>query len=320
MRAVIQGVGSYLPQKILTNDDLAAMVDTSDAWIRERTGMVKRHIAAEGETTADFSAEAIRTALAHAGMDAGTLDGIIVGTSTPATTMPSVAATVQGMLGIKRAIAFDVVAACTGFVTALATAEGMLRMKLARRIAVVGAECMSRIVDWSDRNTCVLFGDGAGAVILEVVENTDDKRGILATALDADGALVPILKTDGGVSSTKTGGYLFMQGQEVFRHGVEKMAAITEHAVEKAGLTLSDIDWLVAHQANGRMIKSIGTRLKLSSEKCIVTVDQHANTSAASIPLALSVAVMDGRIRKGNIVAMPALGAGLTWGCCVVRW
>ena len=321
MRAVIRGVGSYLPQKILTNDDLAARVDTSDAWIRERTGMVKRHIVAEGETTVELAANAARAALASARMDAATIDAVIVGTSTPATTMPSVAATVQGMIGISGGAALDIVAACTGFITALATTEGLMKSGVINRAIVVGAESMSRIVDWSDRNTCVLFGDGAGAVILEAMDDTQAQgRGILSTVLHSDGGLMPILKTSGGVSSSQTGGFLSMQGQEVFRHGVEKMAAVTEQAIHKAGLKLSDIDWLVAHQANGRMIKSIGSRLKLPAEKCVITVDQHANTSAASIPLALDVAINDGRIRKGNIVAMPALGAGLTWGCCVVKW
>ncbi len=321
IHAVVRGVGSYLPKKILTNADLARMVDTSDEWIRERTGITKRHIAGEGETTSQLATFAARAALINANMDASQIDGIVVGTSTPDTTMPSVAATVQGALNIHKGAALDVVAACSGFVTAMATAHGLILSGVCSRVLVIGAECMSRIIDWNDRSTCILFGDGAGALILEAVpEEKAEGRGILATVLDADGEFLPLLKTDGGVSSSKTSGVLSMEGQEIFRHGVEKMAAVTEEAIKKSGLAIADIDWLVAHQANGRMIRSIGLRLKIPAEKCIVTVDQHANTSAASIPLALDVAVKDGRIRKGNIVSMPALGAGLTWGCCVVSW
>lgn len=321
MRAVVRGVGSYLPQQILTNADLERMVETSDTWVRERTGIVERHVAAANETTSHMAAEAAKAALAQAKLKALDIDGIVVGTSTPDTTMPPVAAAVQGLLGIHKGAAVDVVAACTGFVAALATAQGWILSGIASRVLVIGAESMSRIVDWKDRNTCVLFGDGAGALVLEAVpEAKAEGRGILSTVLDADGELLPLLKTDGGVASTKTAGVLHMAGQEVFRHGVEKMAAVTEQAMQKAGMGVKDIDWLVAHQANGRMIRAIGLRLKLPTEKCVVTVDRHANTSAASIPLALDVAVKDGRIHKGNIVSMPALGAGLTWGCCVVKW
>lgn len=318
MRSVIIATGSYLPQKILTNDDLAAMVDTSDAWIRDRTGITRRHIAAESEYTSHLATRAALAALASAGIDASAIDGIVIGTSTPDSTMPSVAAKVQAALGIARGAAVDVVAACTGFVAALSVAHGWIQTGQCTRVLVIGAETMSRIVNWADRNTCVLFGDGAGAVILETQEHS--ARGIHAITLEAQGEFAGLLGTDGGVSSTKTAGALFMEGQEVFRHGVEKMAAITRSTLEKSGHTLADIQWLVPHQANARMIKSIGRSLKLPDEKCVVTVDIHANTSAATIPLALDVAVRDGRIKPGDLVAMPALGAGLSWGCCVVSW
>ncbi|MFM9890223.1 MAG: beta-ketoacyl-ACP synthase III [Rickettsiales bacterium] len=318
MRSVIIGTGSYLPEKILTNDALATMVDTSDAWIRERTGITRRHIAAEGEFTSHLATHAARAALVSAGIDASAIDGIVVGTSTPDSTMPSVAAKVQAALEISRGAAIDVAAACTGFVAAMSVAHGWIQTGQCTRVLVIGAETMSRIVNWADRNTCVLFGDGAGAVILEAQENT--ARGIHAITLEAQGEFAGLLGTNGGVSSTKTAGELFMEGQEVFRHGVEKMAAITLSTLEKSGHALGDVKWLVPHQANARMIKSIGRSLKLPEEKCVVTVDIHANTSAATIPLALDVAVRDGRIRAGDLVAMPALGAGLTWGCCVVSW
>lgn len=318
MSSIITATGSYLPQKILTNDDLAQMVETNDAWIRERTGITQRHIAAEGELTSHLATEAARRALASAGYTAEQIDGIVVATSTPDCTMPSVATKVQAALGVPHGPMLDVAAACTGFVYALSVAHGWLATGLASRVLVIGAETMSRIIDWHDRNTCILFGDGAGAVILET--STDSTRGIRALALEARGEFGPLLGTDGGVASTQTAGHLHMEGQEVFRHGVEKMAAITRSTVEKAGLTLADIDWLVPHQANARMMTMIAKNLKLSAEKCVVTVPLHANTSAASIPLALDVAQRDGRLKKGNILALPALGAGLTWGCCVLYW
>lgn len=317
-RAVIIATGSYLPEKILTNDDLARMVDTNDAWIRERTGITKRHVVAAGEATSHLATRAAQAALRNAGLTAADIDGIVVGTSTPDTTMPSVATKVQAALGMDRGAALDVGAACTGFVAALSVAQGWIATGVARRVLVIGAETMSRIIDWTDRGTCILFGDGAGAVIIEA--STEATRGILATQLDAQGAYGELLGTNGGISTTQTAGTLFMQGQEVFRHGVEKMAEATLKTLNKAGLTLADVDWLVPHQANARMIKMIGRNLRIPTEKCIMTVDIHANTSAASIPLALDVAVADGRIKKGNIVVMPALGAGLTWGCCVVCW
>ncbi|PZP84986.1 MAG: 3-oxoacyl-ACP synthase [Azospirillum brasilense] len=317
--SIIRATGSYLPQKRLTNADLATMVDTNDEWIRERTGITVRHIAADDQSTSHLALEAAKAALANAGLSAADIDGIVVGTSTPDSTMPSVATKVQAGLGVPRGAAVDVAAACTGFVAALATAHGWIMTGVASRVIVIGAECMSRIIDWQDRTTCILFGDGAGAVILEAHDGADG-RGIKAISLEAAGEFGPLLGTDGGTASTKTAGHLFMQGQEVFRHGVEKMVAITHSTLAKAGLSIADVDLVVAHQANARMITKIGRTLKLPEEKCMVTVDRHANTSAASIPLALDVAAREGKLRPGAIVAMPALGAGLTWGCCVTSW
>jgi len=317
--SIIRATGSYLPEKRLTNADLATMVDTNDEWIRERTGITVRHIAADDQATSHLALEAAKAALANAGLTAADIDGIVVGTSTPDSTMPSVATKVQAGLGISRGAAVDVAAACTGFVAALATAHGWIMTGVATRVIVIGAECMSRIIDWQDRTTCILFGDGAGAVILEAHDGADG-RGIKAISLEAAGEFGPLLGTDGGTASTKTAGHLFMQGQEVFRHGVEKMVAITHSTLAKAGMSIADVDLVVAHQANARMITKIGRTLKLPEEKCMVTVDRHANTSAASIPLALDVAVREGKLRPGAIVAMPALGAGLTWGCCVTSW
>lgn len=318
LSSIITATGSYLPAKQLTNDDLSKLVETSDEWIRTRTGITVRHIAAEGECTSHLAIAAAKAALKNGGYDAGDIDGIVVGTSTPDATMPSVASKVQAGLGITRGAAVDVAAACTGFVAALSVAHGWIQTGVAARVVVIGAETMSRIIDWNDRNTCVLFGDGAGAVILEASD--DAARGIKAIALEAQGDLGPLLETNGGTSSTKTAGTLSMEGQEVFRHGVEKMAQITTQVVAKAGLTLADVDLVVAHQANARMLSMIARNLKLAPGKAMVTVDRHANTSAASIPLALDVAVREGKLKRGDLVAMPALGAGLTWGCCVARW
>lgn len=318
MNSIISATGSYLPANILTNDDLSKRVDTNDEWIRERTGITQRHIAAEGEMTSDMAAEAARRALAQVGYTADTIDGIVVATSTPDSTMPSVATKVQAALGITRGAAVDVAAACTGFVYALSVAHGWIQTGIATRVLVLGAETMSRIIDWSDRGTCILFGDGAGAVILEKSDET--ARGIRAMQLEAQGEFGSLLGTNGGIATTQTAGHLFMEGQEVFRHGVEKMAAITRSTLEKASLTLEQVNWLVPHQANARMIRMIGRTLRVPEAKCLTTVTDHANTSAASIPLALDVANRDGRLKKGDIIAMPALGAGLTWGCAVVCW
>lgn len=316
-RSVIIATGSYLPEKRLSNDDLAAMVDTNDAWIRERSGITQRFIAADHQATSHLAIYAAQAALAQANLTGAAIDGVVVATSTPDTTMPSVAVRVQAAVGARGA-AVDVAAACTGFIYALSVAHGWLATGQATRVLVIGAETMSRILDWTDRTTCILFGDGAGAVILEVQNGTE--RGIQALSLEANGEFAPLLGTNGGVSSTQTAGCMFMQGQEVFRHGVEKMSAVTLETVKKVGLTLEQVDWLVPHQANARMIRSISKQLKISEEKAVVTVDIHANTSAATIPLALDVASRDGRLQKGQIVAMPALGAGLTWGCCVISW
>lgn len=318
VQSVITATGSYLPEKILTNDDLSTMVETNDTWIRERTGITKRHIVAEGEFTSHLASHAAQRALAMAGYDAEKIDGVIVATSTPDSTMPSVAAKVQAALGITHGPALDVAAACTGFVYALSVAHGWIQTGIASRILVIGAESMSKIIDWSDRGTCILFGDGAGAVILEASD--DATRGIRAIALEANGEFGPLLGTSGGVAGTQTAGHLFMEGQEVFRHGVEKMTAITLSTAAKAGIAMADVDWVIPHQANARMITMIARSLKVSASKCVVTVPHHANTSAASIPLALDEANRDGRLKKGNIIAMPALGAGLTWGCCVLSW
>ena len=318
-RAVIIATGSYLPEKILTNDDLSRMVETSDEWIRERTGIRARHIVAEGEATSHLAIRAAQATLTNGGLTAADIDGIIVATATPDSTMPSVAARVQAGLGISRGGAVDVAAACTGFIYALSVANGWLATGIASRVLVIGAETMSRIVDWKDRNTCVLFGDGAGAVVLEAQAN-ESKRGIVAMSLEARGEFAPLLGTTGGVSSTQTAGYMFMQGQEVFRHGVDKMAEITLSTLAKAGLSIADIDWLIPHQANARMIRMIGKKLGVPEEKCVITVESQANTSAATIPLALDAAQKGGKLKKGDLVALPALGAGLTWGCCVIYW
>lgn len=318
MNSIITATGSYLPKKIMTNDDVSKLVDTNDAWIRERTGITQRHIVAEGELTSHMATEAARRAIAAAGYNVDSIDGIVLATSTPDATMPSTAAKVQAALGMKRGAVVDVAAACTGFIYALSVAHGWIQTGLASRVLVIGAESMSRIIDWTDRGTCILFGDGAGAVILE--KSDEANRGIRAIALDANGEFGPLLGTNGGVSSTQTAGHLFMEGQEVFRHGVEKMAGITQSTLAKAGLAIADVDWLIPHQANARMIRMIGRTLRIPDSRCVVTVDRHANTSAATIPLALDEANRDGRLKKGNILALPALGAGLTWGCAVVCW
>lgn len=318
MRSVITATGSYLPEKIMTNHDLSRMVDTNDEWIRERTGITQRHIAADEQYTSHLAAEAARRALTSSGYSAADIDGIVVATATPDSTMPSVAVKVQTALGITGGAAVDVAAACTGFIYALSVAHGWIQTGIAKRVIVIGAETMSRIIDWTDRGTCILFGDGAGAVILEASD--DESRGIRAISLEAAGEHAPLLGTNGGISSTQTSGKLFMEGQEVFRHGVEKMSAITLSTLAKANLTIGQVDWVVPHQANARMIKMIGRTLRLPEAKCITTVMHHANTSAASIPLALDEANRDGRLKKGNIIAMPALGAGLTWGCAVLSW
>ena len=318
LRSRILGSGSYLPERIVTNDELAQRVDTSDEWIRERTGIRERRVAAEGELTSDLAREAALKALEMAGIAGSDLDLIVLGTTTPDRTFPATAVRVQAMLGAHKAFAFDVQAVCSGFIYALATADSFIRSGQVRTALVIGAETMSRILDWNDRGTCVLFGDGAGAVVLKAEE--DGTAGILSTHLHADGRLEELLYVDGGPSSTQTTGLLRMAGQEVFRHAVVNLAEVVKEALAANGLESGDIDWLVPHQANRRILDSTARKLKFSPEKVVITVERHANTSAASIPLALDEAVRDGRIRRGQLVLMEAMGGGFTWGSALVRW
>jgi 3-oxoacyl-[acyl-carrier-protein] synthase-3 len=322
IRSVVQGCGSYLPQRIVTNDELAKKMDTSDEWIRQRTGIRQRHIAADGEFTSHLALKASERALAHAGAKASDLDLIILATATPDETFPATATRVQQGLGMTRGAAFDVQAVCAGFVYGLAVADSMIKSGIASTALVIGAETFSRILDWSDRGTCVLFGDGAGAVVIkgEQGRGTSADRGVLANALHSDGRQHDILYVDGGPSSTKTTGYLRMHGKEVFKHAVINMAAVVGEVLKKADLAPKDIDWLVPHQANKRIIDSTGRKLGLSADRVVVTVDKHANTSAASIPLALDVAVSDGRIKKGDLLLLEGIGGGLAWGASLVRW
>lgn len=322
IQAVITGCGGYVPERILTNADLESMVETNDAWIRERTGIRQRHIAAEGQYTSDLAIEAARAALKDANVAPETVDVVILATSTPDETLPGASVKVQSALGCGHAAAFDMQAACSGFIYALSVANGLIRCGQAKRILVIGAETMSRVVDWKDRSTCILFGDGAGAVVLEAAEQSagETPRGILACHIAADGGQHRILHTTGGVSSTQSAGYLTMEGQEVFRHAVVKMVESARAALELAGLGAEAVDWLIPHQANARILSYCAKKLELPEEKLVMTVDRHANTSSASIPLALAAAKAEGKIKSGNIVAMPALGAGLTWGTCIIRW
>ncbi len=316
----IAGCGGYLPERVVTNDELAARLDTSDAWIRQRTGIAERRIAATGELTSDLACHAARRALERAGMSGSDLDLIVLATATPDETFPSTAIKVQARLGMKRGAAFDVQAVCSGFIFALAVADNALRLGQARTALVIGAETFSRILDWTDRSTCVLFGDGAGAVVLNAAPGGPSSRGVLSTHLHSDGRLHDILYVDGGPSSTGTAGFLRMEGREVFRQAVQHLSEVVDEALRANGLSPSDIDWLVPHQANTRIIDAVGRKLGLSADRTILTIERHANTSAASIPLALDEAVADGRIRPGNLVLMEALGGGLTWGASVVRW
>ncbi|WP_428393336.1 beta-ketoacyl-ACP synthase III [Lichenicoccus sp.] len=312
------GVGGYLPERIVSNDALAGLVDTSDAWIRERTGITQRHLAAPHETAAFMGTEAARRALHAAGIEAADVDAVILATSTPDQAFPATALRVQAALGARRGFGFDVSAACSGFIFALATAEAFMRCGRARTVLVIGSEVFSRILDWSDRGTCVLFGDGAGAVVLRAGE-AGSGRGILSSHLHGDGTSGDLLYVDGAVGLRDASGYLRMNGREVFRHAVAKLSASVDEALAANGLGHADIDWLVPHQANKRIIDAIGRKLDLPAERVVVTVDRHANTSAASIPLALAEAVGDGRIRRGDLVLMEALGGGLTWGSALVR-
>jgi len=322
IRSVVRGIGSYLPEKVLTNEDLAAMVDTSDAWIVQRTGIRERHIAAEGEVTSDLATAAARRALDNAGVDAADIDLIVLATSTPDNTFPASAVTVQKNLGIHAGAAFDLQAVCTGFVFALSTADAMLKSGHGKRALVVGAETFSRILDWTDRTTCVLFGDGAGALVLEAAEGrgTIADRGLLTSHLRSDGAHKEKLYVDGGPSATGTVGHVRMEGREVFKHAVGMISDVINAAFAATGTTADDIDWFVPHQANQRIIDASARKLGIADRKVVSTVALHGNTSAASIPLALDVAVKDGRIRPGHLVMLEAMGGGFTWGSALVRW
>jgi 3-oxoacyl-[acyl-carrier-protein] synthase-3 len=322
LRSVVAGCGSYLPERIVTNEELARKVDTSHDWIVQRTGIHSRHIAADGEMTSDLAVAAAQDALQHAGISADDLDMIVLATATPDETFPSTATSVQASLGMTRGAAFDVQAVCSGFVYATNVADNFIRLGQANNVLVIGAETFSRILDWKDRSTCVLFGDGAGAIILQGQEGAGDSadRGILSNCLHSDGQHHDLLYVDGGPSSTQSVGFLRMEGPEVFKHAVRNLASVVGEALDAAGLTPSDISWLVPHQANQRIISTTARKLKMSEEKIVMTVDHHANTSAASIPLALTEAVRDGRVSGGDVVVLEAMGGGFTWGASVIRW
>ena len=321
IRAVVKGVGHYLPDRIVPNSELEALVETTDEWIKTRSGIERRHYAAEGQTTADLGTRAALAALADAGLHPSDIDAIIVATSTADFTFPSCATTIQGALGMTRGFAFDVQAVCAGFVFALTNANALILTGQAKRVLVIGAETFSRLMDWKDRSTCVLFGDGAGALVLEAAEGAGDNsdRGILATDLNSDGRYGNLLYVDGG-SSTGNTGHLRMQGKEVFRHAVEKLAETAHTALAKIGMTGDDVDWIVPHQANIRIIEATAKRMQLGMDHVVVTVQDHGNTSAASIPLALSVGRARGQIKQGDLLVTEAIGGGLAWGSVVLRW
>jgi 3-oxoacyl-[acyl-carrier-protein] synthase-3 len=319
-RARILGSGSALPKRVVTNAELAAQVDTSNEWIVERTGIHQRYVAGEGETTSSLAIEAARAALNNANVDAKSIDLIVLATATPDNTFPATATKVQHALGCNGGIAFDVAAVCSGFLYALTTADSLIRAGNASKALVIGAETFSRILDWEDRTTCVLFGDGAGAVVLEAVDNpAAGEPAILTSKLHADGAQHDLLYVDGGPSTTQTVGHLRMKGREVFRHAVVNLASVLAETVEDAGVSVSDIDWVVPHQANARILDATARKIGIAAEKVIVTVDQHANTSAASVPLALDVARRDGRIKQGDLILLEAMGGGFTWGASLVQ-
>ncbi|MEL6959471.1 MAG: beta-ketoacyl-ACP synthase III [Pseudomonadota bacterium] len=321
LRATVRGVGHYLPERIVPNAEFEKTLDTSDEWIKARSGIERRHFAAEGQTTSDLATEAANAALADAGLEGADIDAVVLATSTADLTFPSAATMVQRNIGNTKGYAFDIQAVCAGFVFALSNANAMILSGQAKRVLVIGAETFSRIMDWTDRGTCVLFGDGAGALVLEATEGdgTPQDRGILATDLNSDGSYKDLLYVDGGIS-TGTSGVLRMQGKEVFRHAVEKLAATAETALHRAGLTHDDIDWVVPHQANIRIIQSTAKKLGVEMEKVVVTVQDHGNTSAASIPLALSVGVARGQIKRGDLIVTEAIGGGLAWGAVALRW
>jgi 3-oxoacyl-[acyl-carrier-protein] synthase-3 len=322
LRSVVLGCGSYLPSRVLTNHELAGIVDTSDEWIVQRTGIRQRHIAADHEVTSDLAIHAARAALSNAHMDPQSIDLIVLATSTPDNTFPASAVAVQTGLGITRGAAFDLQAVCSGFVFGLATADGLMRTGTYKRALVIGSETFSRILDWKDRTTCVLFGDGAGAVVIEAQQQpgTREDRGILTTHLRSDGRHKSKLYVDGGPSSTKTVGFLRMEGRAVFKHAVAMITDVIEDAFRATGYTAADVDWFVPHQANQRIIDDSARKLGIAPEKVVSTVAQHGNTSAASIPLALNVAIKDGRIKKGDLILFEAMGGGFTWGSALVRW
>jgi len=322
IRARIIGAGSFLPDNVVTNDDMAKKVDTSDAWIRERTGITQRYIAKDGQCTSDLALGAARAALADAGIDAGELDLVIVATTTPDRTFPSVATMVQARLGMGHGAAFDLQAVCSGFIYGLSVADSMIRTGQARTVLLIGAETMSRVLDWTDRTTCVLFGDGAGAVVLQAHDGKGDNsdQGILNTRIYSDGRLHDLLHTDGGVSSTRSTGLLKMQGKEVFKHAVTNISAAIEASAAAAGVPVSEVDWFVPHQANQRILDGTARKLGIDPAKVISTVAFHGNTSAASVPLALATAIQDGRIKRGDLLLLEAMGAGFTWGACLLRW
>jgi 3-oxoacyl-[acyl-carrier-protein] synthase III len=321
IRSAVMGVGHYLPARVVPNAEFAAKVDTSDEWIKSRSGIERRHFAAEGEMTSDLATHAAKAALADAGLDASAVDAIIVATSTPDLTFPSVASMVQAKLGMTRGFAFDVQAVCAGFVYALANADALIRSEQAACVLVIGAETFSRLMDWEDRTTSVLFGDGAGALVLTTMPGVGDAsdRGILATDLNSDGRFKDLLYVDGG-TSTGTTGHLRMQGKEVFRHAVEKLAETAHTSLAKAGLTSAEVDWIVPHQANIRIIEGTAKKMDVPMDRVVVTVQDHGNTSAASIPLALSVGKARGQIKRGDVIVTEAIGGGLAWGSVVLRW
>ncbi|MEN9895925.1 MAG: hypothetical protein RIR97_1777 [Pseudomonadota bacterium] len=322
IRSVVRGFGSALPKRVVTNHELEKTVDTTDEWIVQRTGIRQRHIAGDNETTASLGEAAARAALDRAGLTPADIDLIILATSTPDNTFPATAVNIQNRLGMTHGAAFDIQAVCTGFVYAMATADMYIRGGMAKRVLVIGAETFSRILDWNDRTTCVLFGDGAGAVVLEASEQpgTNQDRGILTAHLRSDGAHKEKLYVDGGPSTTQTVGHLRMEGREVFKYAVGMITGVVTDAFAATGLTVNDLDWLVPHQANRRIIDGSARKLDIPLEKVVVTVDQHGNTSAASIPLALAVAAGDGRIKPGNVVMLEAMGGGFTWGSVLLRW
>ncbi len=317
IKSKIIGTGSYLPEKFLTNSDLEKTVDTTDQWIVERTGIKKRHIAAENEMTSDIAFKAAQKALDNSGLKGEEIDMIILATTTPDLTFPATATTVQARIGAKSAFAFDIQAVCCGFVYAITTANNFIKSGQVKNALVIGADTLSRIVDWKDRNTCVLFGDGAGAVVLQ---SSNDDSGIISSNLHSDGSLNNILKTSGGPASNQISGFIEMSGKEVFKHAVDKMSKSVLEALADANLTIKDIDLLIPHQANARILSAVADRLELPEEKVVITVQDHANTSAASIPLALDYANSQGKLKKGDIIVLEALGGGLTWGSVVLKW